>query len=916
MSLAPGTRLGPYEVVGSLGAGGMGEVYRAKDMKLGREVALKLLPEHLAHDPERLARFEREARTLASLNHPHIAQIHGLEDASGTLALVMELVEGPTLADRIAEGPLPLDEVLPIAHQIAEALEAAHDQGIVHRDLKPANIKVRPDGTVKVLDFGLAKATAGDSGGVLSDTADHSPTITSPAMTMRGVILGTAAYMSPEQAKGKPLDRRADIWAFGCVLFEMLTGRRAFQGDDVGDTLAAVLRGEPAWSALPASTPPRIRTLLRRCIERDTKKRLPHIGAARLELMDDAHGEAHGDASVAPGHAPPPQPRAGWRTHAAWAAAALVLTAGGVSVVRQGAAPLVPAPSIRFQITPPPGYVLPGANGVPRFSMSPDGAQIVFAASLPGQRDQLFIRRLRDVTAQPLRGTESPPSGGDAIQQPFFSPDGRHVAFFSGSESLLKRVPVDGGPAERIASMSTLNSAGTWHGDVILASSSTTKGVQRVPSSGGDLAPVTSLNEAQGEVAHLYPQFLPDGTHFLFTVRHNNGSMAAHVGSLDGGPPIRVVETSGMARFVAPDQLLYPRERELVRQTLDLHTFAVLAQPTVVVEDLLVTGSGRVGVSSSNTGVLALAGGLATEGTYEVQLRDRAGRLVEPGVVEAAIMTAWVRLSPDGQRLAFVGGGTTGWDVWTKDLARGVRSRLTTSGAAEVDPVWSPDGSRLAYSRLRYDGVREIVVRDTTGLSPERQVANGAADSRTEVQSWSSDGRYIVFRQTVHGGESYDLMLLAVAEGGDARPLLRDGFRNRHAAVSPDSTWMAYASNESSYTDIFVRSFPDGTRTKFQVSADGGMFPRWRRDGRELYYMDGRNRLVSVPVDTRSGFSVGAPTVLFELPQVINLVGGTYFGSPYDVSADGQRFYVVAPRASLVSASITVVVNWMADLKP
>lgn len=659
MALVPGTRLGPYEVVGPLGVGGMGEVYRAKDTKLGREVALKLLPEHLAQDPERLARFEREARTLAALNHPHIAHVYGLEDApsptgsgAGLRALVMELVDGPTLAERItnvgAPGGttrptgLPLDEALPIAQQIAEALEAAHDQGVVHRDLKPANIKVRPDGTVKVLDFGLAKAVAGESVMRASDTLANSPTVTSPAMTMGGVILGTAAYMSPEQAKGKPVDRRADIWAFGCVLFEMLTGRRAFEGDDVSDTLAAVLRGDPAWDALPAATPAHVRTLLARCIERDVRKRLPHIGVARLELTE---GTAHESASPMAS----PAPRASWRVHAVWAAMAIAGIAGAISVGRPSVAT---SPGVvRFDIRPADGEIFPGANGVPRFAVSPDGTKVVFAASAPGKYDRLYVRDLSSTRAVVIPGTEVLANGGDALQQPFFSPDGRYVAFFSGLEGVLKRVPVEGGAVERLATLPVANLGGAWHGDVILVASSGTRGVQRMHASGGALTPVTTLDEGRGETAHLWPHLLPDGRRFLYLAA---GKVPAiFVGSLEGGAPVHLVDASSPAWFAPPGHLLYVRDSVLVAQAFDPDRLVLSGTPVLVSESVLVANNTRAGVAVSRSGTLVVAGGeggINGGGSYEVRRIDRRGRPVGEGPVEPTVYYFWARLAPGGRR--------------------------------------------------------------------------------------------------------------------------------------------------------------------------------------------------------------------------------------------------------------------------
>jgi eukaryotic-like serine/threonine-protein kinase len=923
MALLQGIRLGPYEVVGPLGAGGMGEVYRAKDTKLGREVALKLLPEHLAQDPERLARFEREARTLAALNHPHIAQVYGLEDApsptgsgAGLRALVMELVEGPTLAERIASlgapggstrpAGLPLDEALPIAQQIAEALEAAHDQGIVHRDLKPANIKVRPDGTVKVLDFGLAKVVDGHAS---TATADESPTITSPAMTMRGEILGTAAYMSPEQAKGKPVDRRADIWAFGCVLFEMLTGRRAFEGEDVSDTLAAVLRAEPAWDALPAKTPGHVRTLLARCIERDVRMRLPHIGVARLELADPGR-----DSSGPGGVADTGPTRRRLPVRLAWVTAAAAVAAAVLALLKQ-VDHTAPVESIRFRIDPPVGHVFPGATGVPRFALSADGTAVVFAASEIGTRDRLFIRLLGEVDAEPVEGTESPALGGDLLQQPVFSPDGRYVAYFSSAESALKRVPAAGGTPERLAGLPTQNCGGSWHGEVILVASQGTGGVMRVPANGGEPVPVTRLDVARGETAHLWPQFLPDGNRFIYLVLTRTGA-AIYAASIDGSAPVELVRTKAMARFAAPDQLLFVRGTALMAQTLDMATLGMRGEPTVVVDRVMVATNTRVGVSTSDDGTLVVAQGRGGGGNFEVSLRDRTGAAVPPGVIESPVVEPWVRLSPDGRFVAFQK-GEPAYRVWVKDIGRGVSSRVSTGGEGGSDrlPIWSNDGRRLVFQSDRArGGPRGLYVRDAAGLTPEAPVVVDPQARQLIPEDWSLDGQHLLFRALFDASND----LLTVAPGGqrDAEVYLRDGFRNRQASFSPDGKWVAYAANESAPTQqVFVRAFPDASVTKIQVSGDGGSMPRWRRDGRELYFVDGQSQLVAVSVTWSSEPVFGRPVPLFRLIASGDVGGAGIAGASYDVSADGTRFVVAEPRGSAASTTLIVAINWMNDLK-
>jgi eukaryotic-like serine/threonine-protein kinase len=627
VSLVTGTRLGSYEVLGTLGAGGMGEVYRARDTALDRDVAVKVLPDAFANDADRVMRFEREAKTLAALNHPHIAQIYGLTSLSGaghpgTRALVMELVEGEDLAERLGRGPIPVDEALPIAAQIAEALEAAHDAGITHRDLKPANIKLRSDGTVKVLDFGLAKPPAPTGAASGSVEMMHSPTMTSPALTMQGVILGTAAYMAPEQAKGKPVDRRADIWAFGCVLYEMLTGRRLFQGDDVSETMVAILRDEPDWQTLPPGTPARVRRLLCQCLQKEPRRRLPHIGVARLDLLTDADDD--------PAVATPTLART-WPSRVPWAVAG----AAALALVAVSLWPGAPAPalSVRFTIEPPRGGAFVGAAGVPRFAVSPDGTALAYQVALQDGTSRLLVRRFDATDSRTLEGTGSDHLGNRG-QQPFWSPDGRELGFFDEADGALLKLALETGDIRTIARMPGNQYGGSWADDgAILFSTNQTGGIRRVPAAGGDVQQVTTVDPADPADQHLWPEVLPDGRHFLFLRSRRStgslnvaeaGSAAVYIGSLDGGAPKRVVESSVQARFAPPDRLLFVRDGSLYSQRFELSRLELTGQPELVVNDVHFTLTGRLAASVSRTGVLVYSAGEAGGVSGEAVWLDRS----------------------------------------------------------------------------------------------------------------------------------------------------------------------------------------------------------------------------------------------------------------------------------------------------
>ncbi|HET9704706.1 MAG TPA: protein kinase [Vicinamibacterales bacterium] len=891
MSVSPGTRIGVYEITAKVGQGGMGEVYRARDTRLGRDVAVKLLPPDMAADSERLARFEREAKTLAALNHPHIAHLYGFETAAETSALVMELVEGEDLAERLKRGPMPLEDALPVARQIAEALEAAHDAGIIHRDLKPANIKLRPDGTIKVLDFGLAKAIEpATSAGSAANSAD-SPTITSPAVTQRGMILGTAAYMAPEQAKGKPVDRRADIWAFGCVLYEMLTGRRTFEGEDISDTLVSVLRDSPRWQALPADTPPHVRALLRRCLQKDPQKRLPHIGPARLDLTEGAPPETSSTA--------PPSPSR-WRSLAMGVTIGAVLAASAAFAVWPE--PAAPTPAVEFAIEAPAGHTFPGGNRVPRFAVSPDGRFVVYQTE-DRKQSQLRVRALGSLDERVLPGLESPASGS-TTQQAFWSPDSRWLAYFDEVAGQLKKVPAEGGPIQVIASIPGNQLSGSWNDDnVILMASLGTRGIQRVSGDGGAVTQVTNVDESAGELNHLWPQFLPDGRHFVYFVVHSGDrSSALHMAALDGGPGTKLIESLAAAHPLWPDRLLFVTDGALLSQQLDVTSRRLIGEPEQVSERVSFTQGGRLGVSASRTGVIVRGDG-ALDDAQETVWLDRQGHETANAPPSVAVGRASVRLSPDGRRLVFgrTGGGRTGQivnELWMQDVERGIEARIATV-APETTIVFSHDSRRIAYRQVEPSS---IVEQDAAGATPAVDVFKlGGNQLAVFPLDWSPDGRHLLIAR---GG--VDRGLWVIPFGGDQTPNpYSTGLVPRGGATfSPDGKYIAYAQGAGVETQVFMQPFPDARGGRWVMSPPGGAFPRWRRDGRELYYIGSDGWLMAVPVTTSSAVEVGKPTRLFQVP-------GFASSFPYDVAADGQRFVTLRPRLdALRNQRLIVTTSW------
>ena len=888
MALAVGDRIGPYEITGNLGAGGMGEVYRARDTTLGRDVAVKVLPDVFASDPERLARFEREAKTLASLNHPHIAQIYGLEQSTGAQALVMELVEGDDLSQRIARGAIPVDDALPIARQLAEALEAAHEQGIIHRDLKPANIKVRPDGTVKVLDFGLAKAMEPAPGS--SPSVSMSPTITSPAMmTGAGMILGTAAYMSPEQAKGRPADKRSDIWAFGCVLYEMLTGKRVFDGEDVTDVLARILEREPDFKSLPAATPPPIRRLLRRCLEKDRKRRLPDIGVARLEI-DEAVSTPHEERVVHAASSPSAGARLAWVVAVVAAVAALGVTAR----LYTGAVPESPT-SVRFSLSAPPDTAL-GNDSVA--VVAPDGGSLAFIITpRAGGRPRLAVRPLDADEARELPGTEG---AGDA----FWSPDSRVMGFFADGK--LKKIDVTGGAPEIVCDVAG-GATGSWGGDgTILFTTGAGGGLRRVPAGGGTPVQATMLDTAKNEFGHFFPWFLPDGRHFLYAAGSNDSGASIYAGSLDDPARVLVVAGSQLrSRVIYVDgYVLYLRERALLAQPFDADRLATTGEATVVARDV----ANAKAFSASTTGVLAYRTGSLASPT-QLAFVDRSGTPLN--TIGAPSDQIILELSPDGGRVALgiLDPVQRTRDIWIHDLRRDVRTRLTFDKGDEFGAVWSPDATRLVFGSWRRPGVLNLYQQAANGSGAEEPLVAGSF--MKYVSSWSPDGRFILYSNGTTGSPTgNDIWLVPVSGDRTPRPFLQTAFNEGDGQFSPDGRWVAYRSSESGRNELYVIPFP-GPGGKWQVSTGGGSQPRWRRDGKELYYLTGGNTVMAAAVNGQgAAFDVGPVQRLFEA-RLRTDAGPLGTGNLYDVSADGQRFLInriVDDPAD--EAPIRVVTNW------
>jgi Tol biopolymer transport system component len=888
MALAHGTKIGPYEITGLLGAGGMGEVYRATDTNLKRAVAIKVLPESVANDAERLARFQREAEVLASLSHPNIAHIHGLEKSAGATALVMELVDGATLEDMIGPargrtGPIQISDALAIARQIADALEAAHEHGIIHRDLKPANVKVKPDGTVKVLDFGLAKVL--EPAASSASPAD-SLTITSPAMTAHGTILGTAAYMSPEQASGKPVDKRSDIWSFGVVLWEMLAGRRLFDAETVSHTLADVLRAPIDFAQVRPDTPQTIRTMVARCLNRDVRKRLRDIGEARL-LLDDALGGAHDEAASVPStvrSAPPI--RSGSRERLAWGAAvAMTLVAAGA--IARTLRPSAMPPETRLEI------VTPATDDPVAFAISPDGRRLVFVASATAGSSQLWLRPLDQTDAQPLAGTEG-------ATNPFWSPDSQSLAFFTGTQ--LKRIDIGGGAPRVLANTGSARPNGTWSSDGVILFAREAGVMSRVSANATGAVPAAATTLAPGQTGHRFPHFLPDSRQFLFYGR--GPSPGLYLASLDSPDIQRVADADGGAMFMPPDWLAFVRQGTLLVQRFDRVKGELTGNPIPLATNVTLTLNG-VAFSASRTGVIAYRTGGAT--LTQLTWFDRSGKAVGTIGQPDANGLEQAMLSPDGRRVAGYRSVDNNVDIWLSDATR--TTKLTTNESRDTYPVWSPDGSRIAFTRNPgAKGMQDIYVKPASGgAGQQEQVLLAAPPSGLAAMSWSRKG-FLLYMER-NPDSAGDVSVLALDGERKTSAFLNSKAEERTPQFSPDGQWVAYASNESGRLEIYLRRFP-ASSGQWPVSTDGGVTPRWRYDGGELYYVAPDATMMAVSVTMKNGEpELGTALPLF---QTKILYGGT---SPvgtnwqFDVAQDG-RFLINVDTTAGSTSPITVIQNW------
>jgi len=883
-----GQLVGPYQVLSKLGEGGMGEVYRARDTKLNRDVAIKVLPDLFATDSERLARFTREAQTLAALNHPNIATIYGIEGS----AIVMELVEGDDLSVRIAQGAMPVDEAMAVARQIIDALEAAHDSGIVHRDLKPANIKVRHDGTVKVLDFGLAKAMGPDGSNA---PTDNSPTLTARA-TQMGMIIGTAAYMSPEQARGRAVDKRTDVWAFGCVLYEMLTGGKTFQGEDATEIISAVVKSEPDWNALPPAIPAHIRTIVARCLVKDRKARIPDLSVVRYML--DGTMPASGSAA-------PASPRA-----LAWAwpaiAAVLVMTTLAAAWAWYDARAVVPT-VVRFEVAPPAGTIFTAGGRVGHTVpvISPDGRWVAFTAEdpkQPGSR-QLYVRPIDAVEATPLAGT-----GGASY--PFWSPDSRHIGF-SISGSLVK-VSATGGPVQTLCALGPgiISRGGSWSDEGVIIFNNGPGPIHRVAAAGGEAVAIGQLTD--GQDGRQFPAFLPDGRHFLFHAAGTPETTGVFVGSLDSDEITRVVSAETGAIFhAASGHLLFVRQGTLLAQTFNPDTFALSGEPFPVAEKVEASAvPGLVAFSVSGTGTLAYGIGLAADAGLQPTWVDRQGTVI--GMVGPKANYRGIDLSPDGRHVAAHRHDGDGGDIWLTELARNSTSRFTMDPTQENSaPVWSPESDRIAFASIR-NGKPGIYVKPARRTGAEELVFE-TPSGRLVPLSWTPDGNAILFN-SLETGSGRDVWIVSLEGARAAAPLLESAAAESHGQVSPDGRWLAYGSSETGRSEVYVQTAA-ATGGKWPISITGGNAPRWRADSRELFYIgDGQVWAVAI-THTGDELMAGVPQALFDHGG-IHPHRDNYFS--YAVSADGQRFLLTSRRQigpdGESSAPIMVVFNWRAGL--
>jgi len=872
MHLTSGTRLGPYEILAPLGAGGMGEVYRARDTRLGRDVAIKVLSQHLSANPEIHARFEREARTISSLNHPHICTVHDVGREGDTDYLVMELIEGDTLAQRIAKGPIPLAETVRLGIQIADALDRAHRAGIVHRDFKPGNVMLTRSGA-KLMDFGLARPT-GLTGPGGSGTIGHltqSPTVASP-LTAEGTIVGTFLYMAPEQLEGREADARSDIWALGCVLYEMLTGHRAFDGKSQASLIGAIMSTEPAPILARAPlTPPALEALVRACLAKDPDERIQTAHDVKLQLS------WLGQSSSQSGDAAPARPARHARTPAwTWALAGAALAAlvtAGLFMWRGAGGAATTRDNVVFTIPLPASVV---AVDMPR--MSPDGRTLAFAAQDTLNRNMVWVRPMNSLVANPIPGTEG-------TRSPFWSPDSRYLGFIAGGK--LKKVALTGGPPVVVCD-APRGSDGAWGSrDVILFDGGDADPIWRVNASGG-VAGVAIHGDSIRQIG--WPAFLPDGKHFLFT-RLGGGSSETMVAALDDTASRTIGMPGSRVEFSPEGYVLFARDRSLMAQRFDSGRLKVSGEPFPIAENLPTGGNASANFSVSRTGVLAYRPSGMT--LNRLAWLDRSGREIST-IAPAADFRA-PALSPDGKRIAIRRSDGANLDVWMIDLTRGVTTRFTFDDTPDGNPIWSPDGTQIAYV-----GGQGLVVKAANGLGATRVVV--PADPTMLPMDWSRDGR-ILYQASRSGPTGLDLWTVAADGSGKPEPLIQSPFNDERGRFSPDGRWLAYQSNESGRAEVYVTSLR-GAAGKWQISMAGGTEPCWSRDGRELYFLSSDFQLMRVPFTADEAFHPGTPEPMFRVTVESGLRRNVY-----DVSPDGSRFLFLLSVGER-STPFTIVQNW------
>ena len=890
MSLSPGTRLGPYEIVAPLGAGGMGEVYRARDTRLTREVAVKVLPQRLSASPEIRERFEREAQTISRLSHPHICTLFDVGSHDGTEYLVMELLEGETLEARLARGPIPLEQLLRIGIEIADALDRAHREGIAHRDLKPANVMLTKTG-VKLLDFGLAKAiqaTAPSSHGLTS-----LPTSVGN-LTQEGTILGTFQYMAPEQLEGREADARTDLFAFGAVLHEMATGRKAFSGGSQASLISAIMASEPpAISTLQPLAPPLLDRVIGTCLAKNPEDRWQ---SAR-DLVSQLRWISEMGASTGAGKSSPLPGRG--RERLLWVVTALSLLAAlaaGAVAMRS----TQPAPGVQRTIRS--SIVMPELSALRATALSPDGTRLVLAGRDASGRKLLWVRSLDSLAVQPLAGTDNP-------SFPFWSPDSRWIGYFADGK--LKKIDASGGPPQTLCD-APLSRGGSWSsGGVILFAPVVDGPIYRVSTSGGAPTPVTRLDSARGESTHRWPCFLPDGKHYLYLVASFGGvkeKMGIYAGSLDSKEEKFLVSADSNMAYLPPGYLLFQRERNLLAQPFDVRNLQTTGDPIPVGEDIQIFPQTYISLFSASQNGTLVYESRSTAGVAQLVWFDRSGKQL--GTLGTPADQGNPRISPDGKRVALdiVDPQTGNIDIWIYEASGGLATRLTSHAAIDSAPVWSPDGSRIAFFSMRL-AHPDLFIKNSNGTGDEQLIVK--SDLTKYTTDWSRDGRYVLFR-VLDPKANLELWMLPIDGDRKPVPLIKTSYGVSHGQFSPDGRWVAYSSNESGKWEIYVAPFP-GPGGNWRVSAAGGIEPRWRRDGKELYYLAPDGTLMAVEVRDGTMFDVGATRPLFKSRRREHISSGDLFS--YDVSADGQRFLVNTDVGEVSASSLNLVQNWTADLQ-